>query len=198
MQKILVIGDVHGKIDEYYKIIQKYKPEFSIQIGDFGFKKEHEWFLKNVNYFSNKVLFGNHDDYKFLNGKHSLGNYFYENKFKVMTVRGANSIDKQYRIEGFSWWSNEELSYQEMNEAIEVYSKNKPKIMLTHDCPQSIREKVFGIYDKSITSMGLQSMLELHKPDLWIFGHHHKSIDIVTDGVRFKCLNELEVFELEI
>ncbi len=196
--KILTIGDVHGKINEYWKIIQKYKPEYSICVGDFGFKKEHEWFLKNVNYFSNKVLLGNHDDYKFLNEKHSLGNYFYENKFKIMTVRGANSIDKQYRIEGISWWRNEELSYQEMNEAIEVYTKNKPKIMITHDCPQSIREKVFGIYDKSITSMGLQAMLELHKPDLWIFGHHHKSIDTVIDGVSFKCLNELEVFELEI
>ncbi len=200
MQKILVIGDVHGKIDSYYKILQKYKPEYSICVGDFGFKKEHEWFIKNIDYTKHKINFGNHDDTTFLNENYSRGNYTcyhgYENE--LMCVRGASSIDKQYRIKDVSWWSNEELSYKEMNEAIEVYAKNKPKIMITHDCPQSIRENVFSIYDKSITSVGLQAMLELHKPNLWIFGHHHKSIDIVVDGVRFKCLNELEIFELEV
>ncbi len=198
--KILVIGDVHGRIDEYYKILQKHKPEYSICVGDFGFKKEHEWFIKNIDYTKHKINFGNHDDTTFLNENYSRGNYTYYHGYdnELMTVRGADSIDKQYRIDGISWWQNEELSYQEMNEAVGTYIKNKPSVMITHDCPQSIRDKIFNIKDASLTSHGLQVMLDSHKPDLWIFGHHHKSIDIIVDNVRFKCLNELEMFELEI
>ena len=199
MKNILIIGDVHGKVNEYYKILQKYKPELSIQLGDFGFKKEHEWFLKNIDCDKNKIIFGNHDDTSFVSEEYSLGNYtHFHREPEIMFVRGADSIDKKYRVEGQSWWRNEELSYLEMDEVIKQYVKWKPEIMITHDCPQSIREKVFGIQDKSLTSMGLQSMLDIHKPKLWIFGHHHKSVDVVIDDVRFICLNELEVYNLEL
>lgn len=35
---LLIIGDVHGKINQYWKLIQKHNGR-SIQVGDFGFKK---------------------------------------------------------------------------------------------------------------------------------------------------------------
>ena len=39
MNKITVIGDVHGKYDRYHKIIRQseYYP-YTVQLGDFGFK----------------------------------------------------------------------------------------------------------------------------------------------------------------
>ena len=37
---ILIIGDVHGKLKEYHDIIKTHKG-ISIQVGDFGFRKEH-------------------------------------------------------------------------------------------------------------------------------------------------------------
>ena len=193
---LLVIGDVHGKIDNYWKILQKHKKGRSIQVGDFGFKKQHDWHLNNIDWTQHQINFGNHDDYTFLNEPHSLSNWSYSYESKIMTVRGAFSVDKEFRIKDIDWWENEELNYEEMSNAIGHYLFNKPKIMITHDCPQSVREFLFGITDKSLTTNGLQQMFELHQPDLWIFGHHHKSKTETINGTKFICLSELETMLL--
>lgn len=192
---LLVIGDVHGKINDYWNLVNSRKG-CSIQVGDFGFKKQHDWFLSNIDYTQNQINFGNHDDYSYLYEPHSLSNWSYSYESKVMTVRGAYSIDKAYRTENLDWWANEELNYEEMQQAIDFYNFNKPKIMITHDCPDYARRYLFGIRDKSITSNGLQVMFEIHQPDIWIFGHHHKSKNKVINGTRFICLAELETMVL--
>jgi predicted phosphodiesterase len=192
---LLVIGDVHGKINDYWKLVN-FRKGCSIQVGDFGFKKQHDWFLKNIDYTQNQINFGNHDDYSFLYEPHSLSNWSYAYESKVMTVRGACSIDKAYRTENLDWWANEELNYEEMQNAIDFYNFNKPKIMITHDCPDYVRRYLFGVRDKSITSNGLQVMFENHQPDIWIFGHHHRSKNEVINGTRFICLAELQTMVL--
>ena len=193
MKNILVIGDVHGKYLDYKEIIDKHNGE-SIQLGDFGFNFVHDMHLSFNDVSKHKVLFGNHDDYTYLNREHSLGNFFI--KDDLMCIRGADSIDKRFRTINVDWWENEELSYKEMEEVINVYELNKPKIVISHDGPQSIIEELFGIRDKSLTRQGLEQMLGIHTPNIWIFGHHHKSIDITINGCRFICLNELETFLL--
>ena len=35
------------------------------------------------------------------------------------------------------------------------------------------------------------AMFEYHRPDVWIFGHWHRSASAVVDGTRFQCLGEL-------
>lgn len=193
---LLIIGDVHGKINEYWKILQKWdKRHCSIQVGDFGFSKQHEWHLKNIDYSQHQINFGNHDDYTYLDKPHSLSNWSISTS-GLMTVRGAYSVDKAYRTENVDWWANEELNYEEMQRAIDSYIFNKPKIMITHDCPHEAREKLFGINEKSITTNGLQAMFENHQPELWVFGHHHKSKNEVINGTRFICLAELETMTL--
>lgn len=193
---LLIIGDVHGKINEYWKILQKWdKRHFSIQVGDFGFAKQHQWHLKNIDYLHHKINFGNHDDYTYLDKPHSLGNWSISAS-GLMTVRGAYSFDKAYRTENVDWWANEELNYEEMQMAIDFYIFNKPKIMITHDCPHEAKQNLFGINEKSITTNGLQAMFESHQPELWVFGHHHKSKNEVINGTRFICLAELETMAL--
>ncbi len=187
---MLIIGDVHGKVNDYWKIIQKYKDQHSIQVGDFGFKKEHEWFLGNIDCKKHKINFGNHDDSTYLNKAHSMGDYSFDQG--IMTIRGAYSIDKSFRTENIDWWANEELNYQEMQMAIDFYELNKPKIIISHDCPHEVRQYLFGINDKSMTTNGLQSMFEIHQPDIWIFGHHHKSRNDIINKTQFTCLAELE------
>ncbi len=191
---MIIIGDVHGKINEYWKILQKHKCP-SIQVGDFGFKKQHNWHLKNIDHSQHQINFGNHDDYGFLDAPHSLSNWSISTN-GLMTVRGAYSIDKAYRTENLDWWANEELNYEEMQNAIDFYNFNKPKIMITHDCPDYARRYLFGIRDKSITSNGLQAMFEFHQPDIWIFGHHHRRKEETINGTKFICLAELEIFSL--
>lgn len=193
---MLIIGDVHGKIDNYWKILQKNKNVNSIQVGDFGFKKQHEWFLKNIDYTQHKINFGNHDDYTYLYKPHSLGNFSFSKETCIMTIRGPYSVDKSYRTENIDWWANEELNYKEMQSAIDHYQYNKPKIVISHDCPFEIRKKLFDITEKSITTNGLQQMFEMHQPELWIFGHHHKSKNRIINGTHFICLEELEAITL--
>ena len=122
---------------------------------------------------------------------HSLGNFNLISN-EIMTVRGAYSIDKAHRTENIDWWNNEELNCIEMQNAMDFYILNKPKIMITHDCPHEARKQLFGINEKTITTNGLQMMFENHQPDLWIFGHHHRSKNEIINRTRFIYLAELE------
>jgi hypothetical protein len=194
---MIIIGDVHGKLDQYKKIIDSLpKGTETTQVGDFGFKYHHEWHLKNIDSNLHKINFGNHDDYTFLRKNHSLGDSYFYTKKGIMSVRGAFSIDRSIRTEGVDWWRNEELNYIEMKKVIHDYEFFKPPIMVTHECPQSVRDHLFGIKETSITSMGFESMFEIHQPELWIFGHHHISKNKIINGTKFVCLSELEIFNI--
>ena len=188
-----VIGDVHGKINTYWKLIQNQNS--SIQLGDFGFKKQHDWHLENIDSNKHKVLFGNHDYYPYLQKQHSLGDFNYSDG--IFCVRGAYSIDKHHRVEGRDWFVNEELSYMEFQTIIDEYEKVKPDVVISHDCPISIYVGVLGIHDsKSITPKALDMMFETHKPKMWIFGHHHRDLKVNIKGTDFICLDELSYIDI--
>lgn len=193
---ITVIGDVHGKFSKYLSLISNL--EASVQVGDFGLTYDC---LDNV-YPTRHVLFaGNHDApdliYKCPNYLGSFGcrtvNYV-----RFFFVSGANSIDKQYRIPGLSWWPDEELSQQQMYEAFYKYWEEKPEIVLSHDCPTSVCIAMHGDNKyPSRTDKLLEQMFSVHKPKLWIFGHHHRSWTQEIHGTKFVCLNELETFSVK-
>ncbi len=126
----------------------------------------------------------------------------YDNKHGMFFVGGALSIDAEFRLEHFSWWRNEECSYDSFQNFISLYSFEKPKIMVTHDCPENVASYLFkgGRTPEfpSITRQALQIMLDIHKPKLWIFGHWHEHRNQVIDGCRFICLSELQHIDLEI
>jgi hypothetical protein len=72
-------------------------------------------------------------------------------------------------------------------------------LMVTHECPVVAANAIYGShhrYDNSRTSQFLQALLELHKPSIWVHGHHHVSVDHIIDGTRFVCLAELEMKEI--
>jgi len=202
--KLTVIGDPHGLIYNWKKIVEE--SEMSISVGDLGFKNEWEsaWdFLQERdfvgNHFNNP---GNHEYGPFVeNHPLSTGNFRYFTELNLFTVRGAASIDKHLRTEGIDWFPNEELTYQEQLEAFDWYCKVKPEIVISHDCPQSVLEKMFKMgwtYGKSQTRTMLEMMLQEHQPAFWLFGHYHESRDVMINGTRFICLAELETFEIEI
>ena len=179
------IGDVHGKHDEYLNLIKNHRS--TIQVGDLGFD-----YSKIPHSDNHKFIKGNHDNY---NSNHSndLGNHGMHNG--IFYVRGAQSVDKNGRIEGKNWWRNEELNYREMSEAIQEYEVAKPNYVVSHDCPQSIAELFYDIHDASITRQGLQRMLEIHQPSIWVFGHHHRHRDEKVGKTRFVCVEELQTFD---
>lgn len=191
---ITIIGDVHGKLKEYEEITKLNSR--TIQLGDFGFKTHHDWHLANIDSENHKILFGNHDYLPYLNKKHSLSNWTYLEEESILCIRGADSIDKQMRTQGLDWFENEELSYREFN--ILLDTNIRPKIILSHDAPDIARLKIFRIMNKSLTSSGLQQCLELWRPEMWIFGHHHRSVNEYINNTLFVGLKELETFLLDI
>lgn len=201
MKSITIIGDVHGKLDKYFDIVNRC--ENSICVGDFGFKEEWDWHRDLIGY-PHWINPGNHDwngAYQSIeiNGEYlSTGNFRSFSKSGIFTIRGAKSIDKYLREDGKDWFPNEELTYRESLEAFDAYCKSKPRIVISHDCPSSIAEEFFGITEKTGTRQTLQAMFEEHQPNWWFFGHHHKSRDEVIGGTRFICLNELETKVIEV
>jgi predicted phosphodiesterase len=186
------IGDVHGNrnqnMSKYIKLTTEV--ESSIQVGDFG-----AGFIPlpdlDVNH---RFIRGNHDDpaicaasQNWIPDGTSQGEMFF--------VGGAYSVDRDDRIIGRDWWPDEEISWGRLDEIIDLFAKAKPKIMITHDCP---RDVAIGFWHhlRSRTASALQAMFEIHQPELWIFGHHHTSVQQVVNGTKFICLAELEYIDL--
>ena len=203
------IGDVHGKFNRCRDIIRDCPA--SIQVGDmgvgFGLILGDE--LKPMaNPPFNSMSKGNH---RFIRGNHDNPEVCKRHKFWIpdgtvendmMFIGGADSIDKGFRIEGVSWWRDEQLSQKEFEKIIDVYLTVKPRIMVTHDCPQYIAANFLYNHDpemleKTTTRNALHAMWFLHKPEIWVFGHWHKSFDQVINGTRFICLAELEYKDIE-
>lgn len=104
------------------------------------------------------------------------------------------SIDKHLRTPGIDWWEEEELSIPEFYQVLDNYESIKPNIIISHDCPT----EVFNIKDTSRTRQFMDTMLEIHRPKLWIFGHHHMSINKNVNNTNYICLNELETYIIKI
>ena len=220
------IGDTHEKVEIYSKLIQGV--DKSLQVGDLGLQRAHDWVLANVDTANHKTVFGNHDYYPYVEREHSMGHFSYDETTGIFTIRGAKTRDikgtkwtlvfnedgtkaidpdtgkpakkLEYfeRIEGVDLFEHDEqLNHQQFADAIDLFEKVKPSVVVSHDCPLDAAIALFNPWDggRSFTTQGLQACFEIHQPDLWIFGHWHRSKDEKIGGTRFVCLAELEVFD---
>lgn len=201
----IYIGDVHGLFRPYKQIIRAHPN--TIQVGDLGIgfrrndasssPRENPPYDEMVKA-NARFIRGNHDNPNSCR-RHSqwIADGMIENG--TMFIGGANSIDKEFRFPGLSWWEDEELSQADMLKIMDIYLQNKPHTMVTHDAPLSAIAKIphtHHFMDNSRTQQFLQALWNEHKPKLWIHGHHHKTVDNMIEGTRFVCLAELEVRDL--
>jgi Icc-related predicted phosphoesterase len=195
------IGDVHGHFTRYEKLIKQYPN--SIQVGDMGVGFVSPYGIPFANPPYDKMvetnarfIRGNHDNPSVCR-KHTqcIADGHVENG--VMFIGGAFSIDKDFRTLNEDYWEEEELSYMELDGMVEAYKNIKPRVMVTHDCPEVVSEHLFANTGKlnipSRTRQAYDVMWEAYKPEIWIFGHWHQSRDVVIMDTRFVCLAELEV-----
>jgi predicted phosphodiesterase len=186
-----IIGDTHADYTEYLKITSNCSE--SIQVGDFGMIG----FTDKVPYLglNHKFIRGNHDD-PMLCKQHPnyLGDYgIYKN---IFYMSGAHSIDLQTRTPGLDWWPDEELSMKELYDAYTLYATLYPPIVITHDAPYTALIAM-GVFDaQSRTNEILEQMFEMHKPKLWVYGHHHRSFQEDIEKTKFICLNIDERLEI--
>lgn len=160
---IVVYGDVHGKTQEFEKLVERQtKPEdVVIQVGDMG-----AGFGPIPNYPGNVYwIRGNHDDPEASRAhKNYLGDYGYRPEWKLFYLAGAWSIDWKWRQKWNEnkksewlkyksqsskppkkvWWEDEELSQEELEKATELYKQTKPEIVVTHEAPASIVPQVLA------------------------------------------------------
>lgn len=207
--QVRLIGDVHGKFGYYKRLIKSI--ENSIQLGDMGvgFRDwPHGDFQPNPPY--DAIKLGNH---RFIRGNHDNPAVCKQQSYyipdgtvegDVMLIGGALSIDRAYRTEGFSWWADEELSIGELSDLVDLYVRTKPRVMLTHDCPESVVDQTLKAFnmerynDPSRTRQAFQSMFDFHQPELWVHGHWHVRLDHVWGTTRFVCLEELGILDIEV
>lgn len=110
---------------------------------------------------------------------------------RIWCFGGALSVDKDGRVEGKSWWPQEEASAKEMSYAQETLENcGRVDFALTHDAPLSVlRELYKGLpLQKSRTSQFLDLACDLIDTDTWYFAHHHVDISLSCRGKNFRAL----------
>lgn len=193
-----LISDIHGDWRWYISITSGI--ESSIQLGDFGFG-----FFQQLQSVVDDSLSDRMPNHRFIRGNHDdpelcrlspnyLGDYgiVETDRAKVFFVSGANSIDREYRTEGVSWWREEELSRSQMDKALELYTREKPDYVVSHECPMFVVTQIHPASQirPSCTQYFLESLYNTHAPKGWWFGHHHRNIKVRTDTTTFACIQD--------
>jgi hypothetical protein len=192
------IGDVHGKWEFYHDIIStRYN---TYQVGDFGIG-----FRNNADFPEMCHEMGrNH--HRFIRGNHDNPDYCKRNPYcigdgdlvdNIFFMGGAESIDRGLRTPGYDWWPDEEVKLTKfLDYVLPNYMLGGFNIVVTHDCPRSVAKDLFDVDSNSTTRHMLQILFDVYQPDLWVFGHWHRSARKKINGTEFVCLAELEVLDL--
>lgn len=99
------------------------------------------------------------------------------------TFGGAASVDKNWRIEGLSWWRGEEAQRSEIENALDNLERvgNKVDYILTHTMPMSIIKSI-PMFDHKVypctTAAFLDEVLNRVEYDKWFCGHFHVDMPV--------------------
>lgn len=220
---IRFIGDVHGNTRGYQTLVRNADKDgvATFQIGDMGMGFSASVPLDMGD--QHRFIRGNHDDPALCRAHPAYaGDYGFDEKYNLFFLGGAFSIDwigrQKYMRQGGKpvWWADEELSLNELDAAFELYRKSAPRIVATHECPASVAEELLlpmilssnthqAEYfnaklgcKTSRTSVMLERMFEIHKPEWWVFGHYHVDWTREIRGAVFRCVAELTTTDIKI
>ena len=215
MVKTRLIGDIHGEWEQYHANCMDAIDagcERTIQVGDFGVGFSGPYWHDRADEFhwdgTHRFIRGNHDDPARCK---KMAGWIQDGCIEddVMFIGGAYSIDAAFRTEGVSWWPDEELSMEELYRLIEVYDHVRPRVMITHDAPLDVTKEmfiqsglaVFGRNAKLIntkTGTALNTMLAIHQPEEWYFGHWHHTMQYRYGRTMFHCLGIHDYVDVEL
>lgn len=206
---IFITGDTHRSDLQYIRQFCAVhrgltKDDYLIIAGDFGGVWAKDTLERDLKSFSDlpvTVLFvdGNHENFDLINaypveiwngGKvhkikldiiHLMRGQIFEIGGKTFfTFGGATSIDRDYRVEGISWWRQELPTYEELDEGIENLKKygNKVDYIITHSCGQRALMYPQLRIAAGVKTMCPESHLLSNFEDFvtfrhWYFGHFH-------------------------
>ena len=200
------LGDVHQKYTQLNAILETNSP--IIQVGDLGFFYP-EW----LDEYDFRFIGGNHDQWDILTvdpPKSYLGRFGYLEQENIFFISGAFSIDWQYRMQQEytsgqkTYFSQEQLSWKEGVDMLNLYGKIKPDMVVSHTCPREVANAIgspgilaqFGFDPTTFTTSTqelLQQAFEIHQPKLWVFGHFHRNRTLTINNTKFVCLAENQI-----
>lgn len=229
MTKILIAGDWHKNTMAASLVLSFYAEIKTIyQVGDFGLWPGESGvkFLQNINdvLASNDqmlyVVLGNHDDYNqakdfmeaedgwLQHGTLHLDRIRFAPRSHVWQLNGktfaslggAGSIDRNLRVEGESWWCDEEITSSDVEQLkSKLFDAGLFGIdyFLSHEAPAGLHRKGFDPRPVWITPevehycyqqrVLLRDAVDFAKPKNLFHGHWHYYVEDVLEGFDYNC-----------
>jgi predicted phosphodiesterase len=201
--KTLIVGDIHGEWKHLNNLINHKKPDYILQVGDFGWwphfhnkpgllqknKKFNQFGIKNNQGKLTKIFWipGNHENWDDLNCISQdepveiqtgvtycpFGVVLELNGTNILMCGGAESTDKEYRTEGIDWWKSEIISQKEMDNLPEC----EIDIIISHTIPRFFFNNCGWDWlterKNDPSTFALQLIFEKYRPKKWFSGHFH-------------------------
>lgn len=218
---ICITGDTHGRAGEFLGRFDETPTadDTVIIAGDFGFifgeyqKTGLEMLKKQP--FTIAFVDGNHENfpelYKYPEEQWNGGlvnriadNIVHLKRGELFTIEGktfftfggAYSIDKAWRVENISWWSEELPSSEEYAHGRETLSRCGFTVdyIVTHTCPESVAERICprpDIHDRELRVF-LQEVADNTGFKRWYFGHYHGDIDFRSFSLLYERVLTIE------
>jgi len=125
--------------------------------------------------------------------------YNLDNK-SVLTIGGAYSVDKEYRlIFGYQWYESEQPSEETKKKILDIVNKNKDvDIVLSHTCPYKYmpREVFLSGIDQSKVDNSTEYFLDEVENKLiykkWYCGHYHTEKQIGKIEFMFNTIKKFD------
>lgn len=118
------------------------------------------------------------------------GEIFNLGGFRCLTIGGAYSVDKYYRLKrGHGWWADEQPSDEVKAKVEEAARNNRVDVILSHTCPYKYipREMFLPMIDQSTVDNSTEEWLDLIEDCVpyiaWYCGHWHT--DKTVDKIHF-------------
>lgn len=223
---IYITGDTHGETVRFDSSrARKLKRDDTIIVcGDFGFiweggEKEQK-ILKKLGDKKYNILFvdGTHENFDLLNqypvsewngGKvrHICGNLYYLMRgqvftlegYRIFTMGGGESAEKQIRMEAGTWWECELPNIDEMKEAVANLRAVDMKVdfIVTHEPPPRVLyHSGTAAENTNQLEAFFEQVVRQVEYDKWFFGALH--IDRKITAKNFAVFNEILPVELPL
>ena len=215
------LRDVHAESPLMRDFLNS-EEKYCLQLGDFGFIfKYNDWkWNRFLNHFEknypNKMIFtvlGNHENYdsiEKMSVKDMFGarcrkirsNVYAVERGEILSIEGLNilciggadSIDKAWRQDGISWWTQEKISDTDVKKTVEKGLTCSFNMICSHAMPAFFMLQNFTPCFQTGSEFSLEKIycdIENnggHIP-LWIGGHVHNSIDMTYNDTLFRSLD---------
>jgi predicted phosphodiesterase len=201
--RIAFVGDWHANTAHAVDTIEHLadRADVLIHLGDYGYTFTKSFCLRvdlALRSAGLPLLFvdGNHEDHTWLhrrrisaNGLRPISDHVWHlprgfrwewGGVRFLALGGAYSVDRQWRVEGQSWWRQEEITPQQVRRTIE---RGPTDVLVAHDCPAGVAipglDQTAHLFPRAaLEAAGQHRQLLRHVVDAvrprWIWhGHYH-------------------------